>query len=123
MLDQAAPTDPTGACHGFERGASKPATTRQIVTGKAATGRDRVCEAGRTLIRVCNSRPQRLASAPAELDAATAALHFWLAEISKEDALAKALCAKSGPGHGRGCAVAGSVPLPVSAYPPRVLDL
>ena len=44
---------------------------------------------GRTLTSLYNARPQWLANAYAELDAAVAAAYGWPAEISKEDALAR----------------------------------
>jgi len=44
---------------------------------------------GRTLTSLYNARPQWLANAHAELDAAVAAAYGWPAEISREDALAR----------------------------------
>jgi hypothetical protein len=45
----------------------------------------------RTLTNLYNARPQWLADAHRDLDAAVAAAYGWLADISEEDALAKLL--------------------------------
>jgi hypothetical protein len=45
----------------------------------------------RTLTNLYNQRPQWLADAHRDLDAAVAAAYGWAADISEEDALAKLL--------------------------------